>query len=161
MGGDSARVVDKLTANVLHLGLIATMFPNARVIFCHRDPRDTILSCFFQQFEKNNLMFTYDLNDCVRQYNEQLRLTAHWKEVLPIRMLDMQYEQLVGDLENQSRRLIEFMGLEWESNCLEFHKTDRPVLTRSFWQVRQPIYTRSVGRWKHYEKHLARLLKSQ
>jgi hypothetical protein len=104
-------------------------------------------------------MFSYDLEDCGTMYLEQERLIQHWFKVLPLKMMTMQYEELVGDLEGQSRRLIDFLGLPWEEKCLDFHKTQRTVLTASVWQVRQPIYNSSVGRWKHYEKHLGPLLK--
>ncbi len=154
----AARVIDKMPGNLLHLGLIATFFPKARVIFCQRDPRDNCLSCFFQLFSKNHILFSYDLVDCAAQYLEQERLTTHWSHVLPLRMLTVQYEDLVADLEGQSRRIIDFLGLDWEPACLDFYKTERPVMTASVWQVRQPIYTKSVGRWKHYEKHLGPLL---
>jgi tetratricopeptide (TPR) repeat protein len=154
MGGDAIRVTDKMPANILHLGIIATMFPGARVIFCDRDIRGTCLSCYFQLFEKFNLIYSYDLADCARQYRLQERLTTHWQEVLPLRMLTVRYAELVQNPEPQIRRLIEFLGLDWEPNCLDFHKTNRPVLTSSLWQVRQPIYRGSVDRWKKYERHL-------
>ncbi len=82
----------------------------------------------------------------------------HWLGALPLELLVIDYEELVADLEGESRRLIEFLGLDWEPACLEFHKTERPVSSGRFWQVRQPLYTRSVGRWRHYEKHLGPLL---
>jgi len=145
-------------SNLLNLAIIADLFPNARVIFCQRDPRDICLSCYFQWFAKNSLIFTYDLQECATQYLEQERLAAHWMKNLPLRMLPVQYEEMVGDLEGQSRRLIEFLGLEWDAKCLEFHKTKRAVSTASVWQVRQPVYTRAVQRWKHYQKHLGPLL---
>jgi predicted TPR repeat methyltransferase len=157
LGGAAERVTDKLPVNILNLGLIAAMFPQARVIFCERNPLDTCLSCFFQLFDKNNLMFSYDLLDCAKQYIEQQRLTAHWKRVLPLRMLSVQYEELVSEAEPQSRRLIEFLGVDWEPACLASHKSDRPVLTKSVWQVRQPVYTRSVSRWMNYKAHLGPL----
>jgi tetratricopeptide (TPR) repeat protein len=160
LGGNAERVVDKMPGNILNLGLIATMYPNARVIFCQRDPRDNCLSCYFQWFAKNNLMFSYDLVDCATQYLAQERIRAHWSKALPLRMLTVQYEELVADLEGQSRRLIDFLGLPWEPDCLEFHKTERTVVTASVWQVRQPIYNSSVGRWRHYEKHLGPLLQA-
>jgi tetratricopeptide (TPR) repeat protein len=158
LAGESARVIDKLPHNLLYLGLIAVLFPKARVIFCNRDPRDNCLSCYFQLFKRANLIFTYDLGDCAAQYLEQKRLEKHWRSALPLQILDVNYEEFVGDLEGQSRRLIEFLGLEWEPACLDFHKTERPVLTASVWQVRQPIYNKSVGRWRHYESHLGPLL---
>jgi tetratricopeptide (TPR) repeat protein len=159
LSASATRVIDKLPGNVLQLGLIAVLFPGARVIFCRRDARDICLSCFFQQFsKKDRQLFIYDLADCGRHYLQVERLTAHWLKVLPLRMIEIQYEDLVADLELHSRRLIDFLGLDWEPACLEFHRTERAVLTSSVWQVRQPIYTRSVARWRHYEKHLGPLL---
>jgi tetratricopeptide (TPR) repeat protein len=158
LGGGARRVIDKLPGNVFHLGLIALLYPAARVIFCRRDVRDNCLSCYFQQFSKNHLLYTYDLADCGRQYLETERITAHWLKVLPLRMLEIRYEELVADQEGQSRRMIDFLGLPWDPACLEFHRTQRTVVTASVWQVRQPIYTRSVGRWRHYERHLGPLL---
>jgi tetratricopeptide (TPR) repeat protein len=154
----SERVVDKMPGNIFHLGLIGALFPNARVIFCRRDPRDNCLSCYFQWFSDNGFSFSYDLADCGTQWKAQERLEKHFLQNLPLRMTVVQYETLVADLEGESRRLIDFLGLEWESQCLEFHKTKRSVSTASVWQVRQPLYSSSVGRWKHYEKHLGPLL---
>jgi tetratricopeptide (TPR) repeat protein len=157
LGAGKARVIDKLPDNILHLGMVGVLFPSARIIFCRRDPRDTILSCFFRKFDAE-ISWAYDLVDCGHRALEIERLAEHWRRVLPQRLLTIDYETLVGDLEGESRRLIEFLGLDWEPACLEFYKTDRPVLTASGWQVRQPLYTQSVGRWRHYERHLAPLL---
>jgi tetratricopeptide (TPR) repeat protein len=158
MAGGATRLVDKMPGNVFHLGLIATLFPSARVVFCRRDGRDNCLSCYFQQFAKNNLLYSYDLRDCARQFLETERLTEHWLRNLPLPMLEIRYEDMVADQEGQSRRLIEFLGLPWDPACLEFHRTERQVVTASLWQVRQPIYTRSVGRWRHYERDIGPLL---
>lgn len=155
---DATRVIDKLPDNLFMLGIIATLFPSARVIFCERDPRDIGLSCFFQKFSPGQLMFSYDLANCGRRYRETARLVAHWHHVLKLRFLDMRYEDLVADLEGQSRRLIAFLGLDWEAACVDFHRTERTVETASGWQVRQPLYTRSVGRWRRYERHLGPML---
>jgi tetratricopeptide (TPR) repeat protein len=155
---DAERVIDKLPDNLFRLGVIATLFPAARVIFCRRDPRDICLSCYFQKFSPAQLVFSYDLADCAKRYLETERLTRHWHRVLPLRMLDVEYEALVRDLEGESRRLIAFLGLDWQPSCLDFHRTDRIVTTSSVWQVRQPLYDRSVGRWRNYERHLAPLL---
>jgi tetratricopeptide (TPR) repeat protein len=157
LGGSALRVIDKMPSNVEHLGLIATLFPSARIIICRRDARDTCLSCFFQQFSTGNL-FSFDLGQCGRHHVETDRLIAHWVKVLPLQMLEMQYEELVADLEGQSRRIIDFLGLPWNAACLDFHRTERTVMTSSDWQVRQPIYTRSVGRWRNYEGHLGPLV---
>jgi tetratricopeptide (TPR) repeat protein len=154
----AARIIDKLPDNIFMLGAIAALFPGARVIFCRRDPRDIGLSCFFQKFSAGLLTFSYDLAHCGQRIRETDRLAAHWRRVLPLRWLDVQYESLVADLEGESRRLIEFLGLSWEPACRDFHRTSRVVQTASSWQVRQPLYRRSVGRWRHYERYLAPLL---
>lgn len=154
LGGGASRVTDKLPDNVFMLGVIATLFPGARVIFCERDPRDIGLSCFFQKFSVGQLTFSYDLADCGTRCRETARLMDHWRRVLPLRTLDVGYEALVADLEGQSRRIIDFLGLDWEPRCLDFHRTERTVNTASGWQVRQPLYGRSVARWRHYERHL-------
>jgi len=160
LGGNAVRVIDKMPDNVLHLGLIATLFPAARVIFCRRDERDICLSCYLQLFADGTLPFTYDLADCGRRYLGIERLVEHWQRVLPLRWHEVRYEALVANLEQESRRLIDFLGLEWEPACLEFHRTERVVTTASHWQVRQPLYTGSVGRWVHYEKQLEPLFET-
>jgi len=137
--------------------MIAVLLPAARVIFCRREARDTCLSCYFQRFAEGHL-FSYDLADCGKQFLEIERLADHWRRVLPLSMLTVDYETLIADPEGESRRLIEFLGLDWEPACLEFHRTERPVFSAASWQVRQPIYSRSVGRWRHYKQHLAPLL---
>jgi hypothetical protein len=143
--------------NVFTLWLIAALFPSARVILCQRDLRDTGLSCYFHRFTDGH-PFAYDLADCGRRAIEVDRIATHWLRVLPLEMLVLEYEELIADPEGESRRLIEFLGLDWEPACLDFHKTERPVFTASSWQVRQPLFTRSVGRWRHYERHLGPLL---
>jgi tetratricopeptide (TPR) repeat protein len=148
------RVVDKMPDNILHVGLIARLFPRARFICCSRDDRDTALSCYFQMFAPGALHFSYDLADCGRRTRLTGHLARHWLSVLPDRMIEVNYEALTEDLEGQSRRLIEFLGLGWEPACLDFHRTERPVATVSYWQVRQPLYQSSVGRWRNYENHL-------
>ncbi len=157
LGGAASRVIDKMPSNILELGVISLLFPNARIIICRRDARDNCLSLFFQWFSIGNI-YTYDLVECAQRYQETQRLTAHWLRALPLRILQVQYEEMVADLEGQCRRLIDFLGLPWNPACLEFHKTQRTVLTASVWQVRQPIYNSSVGRWRHYERHLQPLL---
>ena len=160
LGGEAARVIDKMPDNVLHLGLIAQLYPGARVIFCTRDARDISLSCYFQLFSEGLHPFSYDLADCGRRAKEVERLVAHWRQALPLRWHEVNYEALVRDLEGESRRLIAFLGLQWESGCLDFHRTERTVTTISHWQVRQPIYTRSVGRWRPYRRHLQPLFET-
>jgi hypothetical protein len=153
LGNGAVRVTDKMPDNIFLLWLIAALFPSARIILCRRDLRDVCLSCYFQHFTEGHL-YAYDLADCGARALEIDRLATHWLWVLPLDILAIDYEKLVSDPEAESRRLIAFLGLEWEPACRDFHRTERPVLTASAWQVRQPLYTRSVGRWRCYERHL-------
>jgi len=155
---DAARVVDKAPLNSDYLGVIYSVFPNARIIYMRRDPIDSCLSCYFQPFSAA-LNFTLDLQDLAHYYREHQRLLSHWRSVLPREsLLEVPYEELVGDQEQWTRRMLDFLGLEWSSRCLEFQRTQRPVLTSSYWQVRQPVYNDSVHRWRHYRKFIAPLL---
>jgi tetratricopeptide (TPR) repeat protein len=154
---NASRVVDKAPVNSDFLGLIYSVFPNARVIYMQRDPIDTCLSCYFQQFLMG-LNFTFDLSDLVHYYREHQRIMAHWRAVLPPGfILDVPYEKLVADQEPWSRKMLEFIGLEWDARCLEFHTNKRQVVTASAWQVRQKIYESSVARWRNYEKFIGPL----
>jgi tetratricopeptide (TPR) repeat protein len=155
---DATRVVDKSTFNSDYLGIIHLAFPNARMIYLRRDPIDTCLSCYFQQFLPT-MSFTMDLSDLAHYYREHRRLVAHWRSVLPREtLLEVPYEELIADQEKWTRRILDFIGLEWDERCLNFHETERPVQTASYWQVRQKIYHSSVGRWRHYEKFIGPLL---
>jgi tetratricopeptide (TPR) repeat protein len=156
---DSAtRVVDKMPGNFMSVGFIHSVFPNARILHTMRNPVDTCLSIYFQNF---NLGHTYasDLEDLAVYYRQYHRLMAHWRKVMPKdRFLELPYEQLVEDQEGWSRKIIEFIGLEWDERCLEFYKTERKVGTASNWQARQPIYKTSKERWRNYERHIGPLL---
>ncbi len=151
-GSEPARMVDKMPRNFLHLGMIAILFPNARVIHCRRDPLDTCISAFVQNFQ--HVPYGTRLEDLGLYYREYARLMEHWRKVLPLRMYEVVYEELVADQERISREMIAFCGLNWDDRCLAFHKNTRHVKTVSRLQVRQPIYTRSVARWKRFEKYL-------
>lgn len=157
LGGGRARVIDKLPDNLQLLGHLGVLLPKARIIICRRDPRDTGLSCYFTHFTAV-LPWSNDLRDIAANTQGLERLAAHWRAVLPNPILEVRYEDLVGDLEGQSRRLIEFLGLDWDPACLEFHRTSRTVNTASNWQVRQSLYTSSIGRWRAYERHLGPLI---
>jgi hypothetical protein len=155
---DALRVVDKATVNSDYLGLIHSVFPNARMVYLRRDPIDSCLSCYFQPFSAA-LNFTMDLSDLAHYYREHQRLMAHWRSVLPSEtLLDVPYAALVADQETWTRRIVDFLGLEWDERCLDFHRTDRAVLTASYWQVRQKIYKSSVGRWRNYQEFIGPLL---
>jgi hypothetical protein len=132
------------------------MLPRARIIVCRRDPRDIGLSCYFNNFV-GGLEWSNDLKDIASQIRDTDRIVAHWRAVLPGPFIEIQYEDLVRDLESESRRLVDFLDLDWDPACLEFHQTERPVATASMWQVRQRLYDSSVGRWRLYEKHLSPL----
>lgn len=153
------RITDKMPANYLALGLIPVILPRARIIHVKRNPVDTCLSCFTRLFNQRQDA-TYDLAELGRHYADYARLMNHWRSVLPSdAFLEVQYEDIVADVEGQARRLIDWVGLEWNDACLAFHQTRRPVRTASMAQVRQPIYGSSVERWRHYEKFLGPLLK--
>ncbi|MBE9555635.1 MAG: sulfotransferase [Proteobacteria bacterium] len=157
-GGGAARVVDKMPMNILHLGLIARLFPRARIIHCRRDPLDNCLSCFAENFRVQGLAWAYDLGDLGHMYCQYRRMAAHWLTVLPAgMMLELDYEEVVNDLEGQARRLIDFVDLEWDEACLEFHTNKRVVITPSRGQVRKPVYASSIGRWRHYDNRLGPL----
>jgi tetratricopeptide (TPR) repeat protein len=152
------RVTDKMPLNFRFVGLIHLILPNAQIVHCRRDPLDTCLSCFAQNFSRGQ-DWSYDLEDLGRYYRGYERLMSHWREQTPPgRLLEISYEALVADLEGESRRLLAFCGLPWDSACLSFHETRRQVRTASVAQVRQPIYPRSVGRAVRYRPYLGPLM---
>jgi len=150
------RIVDKMPENYLFLGLLASLFPRARFIHCRRDLRDVAVSCWVTHFRE--VRWANDQQHIASRFHEYQRLMEHWREVLPVPLLEVDYEETVADLEGVARNLVAWCGLEWEPKCLEFHQVKRPVKTASAVQVRQPIFSKSVGRWKHYEQSLATLL---
>ncbi len=155
----AARIVNKMPDNFRLAGLIHLALPNARIIHIRRDLVDTCVSCFSTLFVGENVPFAYDLGELGRYCRSYDSLMAHWHDVLPPNvMLDVQYEDLVADLEGQARRMIAHCGLEWDACCLDFHRTERPVRTASAVQVRQPISNTSVERWRNYEVFLGPLL---
>lgn len=151
------RVSDKMLGNFLRLGIIALLFPRARVVHCVRDPLDTCVSCFTQNFNQG-LRFTTDLSHLASFYRDYRALMAHWRQVLPLPIMDVSYESLVRDPEDLSRALIEFCGLPWDERCLRPQHTEREIATASAWQARQPVYTSSICRWRRYEAQLGPLI---
>jgi Flp pilus assembly protein TadD len=154
----AARVTVKTNENFLHLGLIATLFPRARIIHCRRDPLDVCLSCYSQNF--NSADFAWSLEDIGAYYRAYERVMAHWCRVLPIEIHDLRYEELVHDQEKVTRELLAFCGLTWEERCLAFYNTRRAVRTASTLQVRKPISDGAIGRWRHYRAHLGPLFQA-
>lgn len=150
-------VTDKMPQNFLHLGLISLMFPRATIIHCRRDPMDTCLSCYFQNFVAQGLGFAYSQEALAHYYRLYQDLMQHWRENLPLQILELDYEDLVQDTKSQVARLLDYCGLDWEDSCLEFHRTKRDIKTASYDQVRKPIYSKSVHRWENYARHLGTL----
>ncbi len=154
----AVRVVDKMPDNVDFLGLIALLWPCARVIICRRDLRDVAVSCWRTGFA--SIRWANHYESIARRFADHMRIFDHWRRTKPLEWLDVSYEDLVGDGEGQSRRLIDFLGLEWDPVCLRFHSTRRVVRSASQVQVRQPIHSGSVGRWKNYESSLEPLFQA-
>jgi Flp pilus assembly protein TadD len=150
--------IDKAPINSDYLGLIHCVFPSARIIYLRRNPIDTCLSCYFQQFTPS-MGYATDLSDLAHYYREHRRLMAHWRSALPPQiLLEVPYEQLVFDQEKWTRRILEFVGLPWDDHCLDFHLTQSIVRTASYWQVRQKLYHSSIGRWRNYKEYIGPLL---
>jgi tetratricopeptide (TPR) repeat protein len=158
IGGGASRVTVKTLENYLHLGLIATLFPQARIIHCRRHPLDVCLSCYFQNF--NHVNFAWSLEDIGVYYRIYTKLMAHWSRVLPVVVHELSYEELIGHQKAVTRDLLDYCGLEWDERCLAFFDTRRVVRTASTVQVRKPISGQAIGRWKHYRSHLSPLLKA-
>ncbi|MGO9804053.1 MAG: tetratricopeptide repeat protein, partial [Steroidobacteraceae bacterium] len=155
--GGARRVIDKMPTNFLHAGLIHAALPRARILHMQRHPLDTCLSLYFQNFGDRH-PHARDLGSLAHYYGQYVRLTRHWRAVLPPpTLLQVPYEALVANQEHWTRRMLEFLGLPWDPRCLDFHQTQRVVITASRWQVRQKINSGSIGRWRNYEPHLAAL----
>ncbi|MGB7328586.1 MAG: sulfotransferase [Rubripirellula sp.] len=143
-------VTDKMPTNFMHLGLIALLFPNAKVIHCRRDPLDVLVSCYSQNL---NPPFC-DLNALAYYHRQYQQMMDHFERTLPIKIHHVSYEETVVDCERVARGMIDHCGLEWDPACTDFHQNRRSVHTPSKWQVRQPMYTSSVQKWKRFESHL-------
>ena len=148
--GNAKRITDKLLTNYFFVGFIHMLYPNAKFVNTMRDPVDTCLSGFTKLF-KDDMPHSYDLSELGRYYGKYREIMEHWHKVLPEGVLrTVQYEDVVADTEKEAKALIDFLGLEWNPKCVDFHKSDRPVKTASVAQVRKPIYKTSVKRWKKY-----------
>ncbi len=150
---DAIRLVDKQPYNFFQLGLLARVLPQARVVWCRRDPRDVAISIYAEAFAPEAFYAT-DLGDIATLIEVQTRLMRHWQSTLPLAIHELRYESLVSDPEAQTRALLAFAGLDWDPACLEFHRVVKGVRTPSRWQVRQPLNTRSVGRWRRWSDEL-------
>lgn len=155
--GEYRRITDKMPGNFMYLGLIAAMFPAATIVHCRRDPVDTCISCYTTLFAEGQA-WSFDLAATGRMFRRYWRLMEHWRKVVPGRFVEIRYEQLVENPERQTRMLLDACGLDWEDRCLDFHNTRRAVTTASVQQVRQPIYTSSIGRWRAWQLYIQPLL---
>lgn len=149
-------VTDKMPGNFVHLGLISLLFPKARIIHCMRNPVDTCLSCYFQDFDHGH-GYSYDLDTLLDEYSQYQMMMAHWNQVLDIPIFEMKYEKLIQDQYGETKALLAFLKLPWDERCIEFYKTERTVITASAHQVDKPIFDSSVARWENYEKYLGPL----
>jgi Sulfotransferase family len=157
--GAASRFIDKMPHNFLVLGWIALLFPKAAIIHCARDAMDVCASCYTHTFSEAHA-YSNDLRALGEYHRSYEDLMRHWASVMPARIHVVRYEDIAADLETAGRRLVAGLGLEWSDACLSFHHTRRIVQTPSQWQVRQPVYTTSIGRWRRFEKHLAPLIES-
>ncbi|MDE0157474.1 MAG: sulfotransferase [Gammaproteobacteria bacterium] len=155
---DTPRFIDKLPLNSLYVGLICLALPRARVVHVNRHPVDTCFAIYKYLF-KNAYPFSYDLGELGDYYIEHHRLVEHWRKVLPDGwMYDIRYEDIVDDQRQETEKLLDYLDLEWEDSCLEFHRNEQASTTGSASQVRQPLYGSSVGKWNNYEKQLMPLI---
>jgi tetratricopeptide (TPR) repeat protein len=158
LSAEAVCVIDKMPANFLSIGLIHAALPNARIIHMRRNPIDTCLSVYFQDFEAA-YSYASDLGDLAHCYAEYVGIMGHWRSILRAgTILDVPYEGLVEDPEQWTREMLRFIGLPWDARCMQFHQTSRTVSTVSGWQVRQAINSSSVGRWRNYEQFVGPLL---
>ncbi len=158
---DAKHVIDKLPHNFESIGLIKFLFPNAKIISVRRDPRDIAISNYFTDYRAKHggMGFAYDLTDIGEQLADHNLLMHHWHQVFPNEILEIRYEDVVDDLEGSARKLLAYIGVEWEPQVLDFNELDRTVQTASLWQVRQPIYKSSKARWARYQAHLEPLIR--
>ena len=154
---DGALVSDKRPDNFLHIGLIKTLFPGAKIVHTRRNRLDNLISLYFLHLDPE-MPYALDLRDAAHWYGQYERLMTHWKKLYPGEILDVDYDELVRSPEPLLKDLIAFLGLEGEDGLLDLECRDRPVRTASVWQVRQPLHARSSGRWRNYRKQLNRLL---
>ena len=153
-GRETNLVLDKNPLNFMHVGMIALLMPEAPILHCRRHALDVCLSIYFQDFAHIRNSYAYDLDDIAAFYAGYLRLMALWDELLPDRLIDVEYEKLVQDPKTETRRLYQMLGLGWTPDVIRPQDNPATISTASVWQARQPVYQSSVGRWRHYSKYL-------
>ena len=152
-----ALVTDKRPDNFLHIGLIKTLFPHAKIVHTRRNRLDNLVSLYFLHLNPD-MAYALDLEDAAHWYAQYERLMAHWKALYPQDIFGVDYDELVRAPEPEVKRLLAFLGLDWEEEVLHLERRDRPVKTASVWQVRQPLHDRSSGRWRNYSRQLKKLI---
>ena len=150
------RLVDKMPLNYLYCGLIRRALPNARIVHVMRDPM-AVCHAMYKTLFKSGYPFSYDLREIARYYAAYRRLMSHWHAAMPGAIHDLRYESLIADQTGETRKLLEYCGLEWEDACLAFHRNPAPTTTASASQVRRPLYDSSVSQWRRYEDRLGEL----
>jgi Sulfotransferase family len=159
-GGSARCFVNKQLGNFIFMGVIHMAMPDARFIVAKRNALDACVSTFATYFD-SQVPYSCDLAELGRFYRKYEQVIAHWSRVLPPGVMrTIEYEEVVRDLEGQTRGLLEFLGLPWEPACLTFHRSSHPAATASVAQVRRPLYQKSVGRWRNYERHLTPLIEA-
>lgn len=159
INSDSPYITDKMPHNFLQVGFIKLALPNAKIIHSYRNPIDNAFAIFKQIFGNDGHQYGYDLVELGQYHNKYRELMAHWNSIFPGEILENRYEDMVADLEKQTRKVLDFCGLDWDPNCLNFHEADRAIRTASVAQVRQPIYKGSVEKWRKYEAQLQPLIR--
>lgn len=157
LSNGETRITDKMPHNFMQLGLIERLFPNAKIIHCQRHPFDTCLSIYFRRINENH-NYARKLEDLARFYKKYMELMEHWQKVSSLQILDVKYENMVMDQKSESENIISHIGLSWSDNVLDYHKSDRIIMTPSLHQASKPIYTSSMYRWKNYRKHIVPLI---
>jgi len=148
------KVIDKLPFNFSHVGLIAGLFPKASIIHCERDLRDVFISCVFTEFTDRLQGFRTSAENFAAFANTYRQVMAHWDSLIPDRIHHVRYESLIADFDTLAPQILQACGLDWHADCRSFFETERTIRTPSRWQVRQPLYSSSIGRWRDYEPHL-------
>jgi hypothetical protein len=152
INAEADRIVDKMPDNYLYLGLLAVMFPNATFIHTRRDLHDVAVSCWMTNFK--HIRWACDLHHIATRFRDYVRLMDHWRTVLPIPLREVDYQDTVTDFEAVARKLVSWCQLEWEPACLDFHNHRGPIRTASLTQVRQPLFKKSLDRWRNYDPYL-------
>ena len=156
--GITKHFTDKLPHNFLRIGMIKLLFPKAKIIHCRRRPLDNCVSLFTNSMRSFHNSYKTDLVKLGLYYRKYVSLMTYWREIFPGEIYDVYYEDLVANTELNARQMIKYIGLEWEDSVMDRQSSQKSVKTLSAWQVRQPVYTTSAGRWRNYEKHLVPLI---